>query len=218
MYGVGTITDEGIAFDDLRRPQRVVDESGSTVTEQTRWGRLWLSFDDCLDGRMRWEGPDDWGRMEVPLKRLTTLEGLGCTEPEAEGAAADSGIWHDPGFAANSGFVVEQTAPGRDVLFWFDPGSVDSGQRWMIGIADGAVSADVPLTLLRGVGPRFGEDFDPDAFTTEPGMVLSDLQLGCGEHGGAKLRFADGEPVSGPVQLDLQRLTRPLRVADCTPP
>jgi hypothetical protein len=95
---------------------------------------------------------------------------------------------------------------------------VDSGQRWMIGIADGAVSADVPLTLLRGVGPRFGEDFDPDAFTTEPGMVLSDLQLGCGEHGGAKLRFADGEPVSGPVQLDLQRLTRPLRVADCTPP
>ncbi len=218
MYGVGTITADGIAFDDLRRPQRVVDESGTTVTEQTRWGRLWLSFDDCLDGRMRWEGPDDWGRGEVPLKRLSTLEGLGCADSQEGGAAADSGIWHDPGFAANSGFVVEQLADGREVLFWFDPGSVDDGQRWMLGIADGAIGADSPLNLLRGVGPRFGEDFDPDAFTTEPGMVVTGLELGCDNDGGAELRFVDGEPVSGPVQLDLQRLTRPVGVAKCVPP
>lgn len=217
LYGVGTITADGIAFDDLRRPQRVVDESGATVTQQTRWGRLWLSFDDCLNGHMRWEGPDDWGRMEVPLKRLTTLEGLGCTA-EPAGAAADSGIWYDPAFAANSGFVVEQTAPGRDVMFWFDPGSVDGGQRWMIGITDGTVTADAPLTLLRGVGPRFGADFDPAAFTTEPGMVLSDLQLGCDDSGLAELRFVEGDAVQDPVQLDLRRLTRPAGVAGCGTP
>lgn len=217
LYGVGTITDDGIAFDDLRRPQRVVDDSGAVVTEQTRWGRLWLSFDDCLDGRMRWEGPDEWGRGEVPLKRLTTLEGLGCTD-EPTGAAADSGIWHDPGFASNSGFVVEQIGSGRDVLFWFDPGSVDGGQRWMIGIADGAVSADAPLTLLRGVGPRFGEDFDPADFTTEAGMILSNLQLGCDDGGSADLTFVDGEPVPGSVPLALQRLTRPAGIEGCDRP
>ncbi len=221
MYGVGTITEDGIAFDDMRRPQRVRNAAGETVTQQTRWGRLWLSFDNCLHGRMRWEGPQGWGSAEVPLSRLTTLDGLGCNSNPGDPSItpADSGIWAaNPDFAANSGFVVEQTAPDRNVMFWFDPGSVAGGQRWMIGIADQPFDPSTPLTLLRGVGPRFGMNFDPSAFRTIPGMRLSQQELGCDGNGHASLRFYDDAGhLLDPIQISLGRVTRPAGIPNCPP-
>lgn len=213
FVGSGTVVGRGIAFENVLRPQMKRDPvTGAEVLNQPVWGSMWFTFDDCLSGRLRWDGPQTWGSREVNLKRLTALGGLGCgAMPGTPGAG--SGAWFDPRYYG-SGFVVEQLDATRSSLIWFSPGSVDGGQVWMSGVVNGNLADGVNgQNLQRAVGTHFGEAFNASQIVREPGMQLN-LRLGCADSGSGRYVTAIPAPGSG-ADLNLQRITRPLGIDGC---
>ncbi len=214
MIGSGPIDGNAIAIPDMRRPQMRFDPTTFTeVLDQPLWGGLWITFDDCGSGRMRWEGPAGWGSREVVLRRLTALDGLACDDL-GEAPAQPSGAWSDRRFNGN-GFLIERLDDTRTATLWFSPGSATGGQTWMTGVLEGELTTGVTAqTLYRPSGPRFGDAFDPTQFQSVPAMQL-DLRLGCGTAGAGQYTTTPVLPGSG-TPLDLNRITRPAGVADCT--
>lgn len=214
FVGSGTVVGRGIAFENVLRPQMKRDPStGLEVLDQPVWGSMWLTFDDCLNGRLRWDGPQAWGSREVNLTRLTALGGLGCgASPGTPGAG--SGAWFDPRFYG-SGFAAEQLDANRSAVLWFSPGSVAGGQVWMSGVVNGNLEDGVSAqTLRRPTGTYFGDAFNASQIVQQPGMQL-DLKVGCAEVGDGRYVTAIPAPGSG-VELDLQRITRPLGIEGCS--
>lgn len=212
MVGVGEVVGNGIAFEQVLRPRMRRGASGGEQLEMSSWGKLWLVFDDCGNGRMRWEGPANWGARDVDLRRLTALDGLACGSATST-PTQPSGAWSDPAFDGN-GFVFERLDASRTAALWFGPGDVDGGQVWMSGVLDGNVATGIAgQTLYRTRGPRFGAAYDPSALVAVPGMRL-DVSLGC-ERGTA--RYVATPPVAGSGQtLSLARITLPAGVAACS--
>ncbi len=212
LLGTGNVTGNGIVFEQMYRPVMVPNGNGGERLEQQPWGSLWLSFDDCRNGQMRWQGPPLWGNGDVTLERLTVLDGTGCIAPVAP-IAQPSGAWFDTRFFGN-GFVIEQLDAVRTGALWFSPGTVGAGQTWMTGILEGNIATGVSSQLLyRPSGPRFGDAFDPALFTTVPAMTI-DLRLGCGLDGAGQYVTTPLLPGSG-SPLQLERITRPLGIPGC---
>ncbi|MGA8278456.1 MAG: hypothetical protein WB784_09695 [Rhodanobacteraceae bacterium] len=215
MTGTGTIDGAGIAFEDVRRPQTIATPNGTRV-EQTPWGRIWLTFDDCNNGEMRWEGPDGWGNMTVPITRLTALAGLGCNAPAPESdVPQSSGLWFDPAHD-QSGFAVEQLDADTQVAFYFDPGT-SGGQLWAVAIVPTTPQpGERAATLYSGIGPRFGAEYDASAFENVAYFYLDRFDVGCGSSGSAVLDSTSGFNPP-PLTLALTRLTRPAGTPGCAP-
>jgi hypothetical protein len=218
MTGVGSIDGNGIAFEDVRRPQAVgTDANGQPILEQTPWGRLWLVFDDCNSGHLRWEGPAGWGSATVPVVRLSAYAGLNC---DAADAASDlpqsSGLWFDPARAL-SGFAVEQLDADTQQVFWFDPGRFPDSQTWALGMVPVTPTPGAPAPLLSTTqGTSFGSGFDADAVSFRLGYGALDWTPDCGLQAHALLSQLFGF-VPPPIDLDLQRLTRPAGTPACPP-
>ena len=212
LSATGRIVGNGVAFDRVVRPRMVRGNDGVERFEQTAWGSLWLDFTDCSSGRLRWEGPDGWGKGESSLTRLTALQGLDCGATGVVPTQA-SGSWYDPD-AYGSGFAVERLDGARTAISWFSPGTVDGGQAWMGGIVEGDLAAGLTgQSLYRTEGTRFGSAFRAADVRRIPAMQL-DLRLGCGLSGTARYVTTPSLPGSG-LALDLQRITRPLGIPDC---
>lgn len=212
VYGIGDIVGNGIEFADILRPLR--DAQGH-VTQPT-WGRIALTFDDCGHGGMRWDGPADWGSMEVPLTRLSSLAGMDCASgATTTSSAQSSGAWYDPTLSGN-GFLIDQLdADTLSVLFF---GLETEGtQTWNQGLAvnNGAAYGG---ELYQPQGTHFGAAFD--ASKVDKSMGLGSLvELGCST-GSAVLgpSIVNGQASFGPIApYSLYKLNTPLGVAACTP-
>jgi hypothetical protein len=211
LVGTGAIVGNGIAFDQMLRPQMRATDSGE-VFEQSAWGSMWLSFDDCQSGHMRWEGPQGWGKRDVTLRHLTALHGLGCGQT-APASAQASGAWFDRRFYG-SGFVVEQLDANRNAILWFSPGDAARGQMWMTGVVEGDLASGISAqTLYRPHGTYFGDAFNSAQLLRSPGMQL-DARMGCNAVGSANYVTTIPAPGSG-TPLDLRQITRPLGVSGC---
>ena len=206
LIGIGDVIGNGIEFADVQRSSLV---AGALHSEH--WGRIGLIFDDCNQGHMRWDGPPGWGSLEVPLQRITALEGLGCG---AAGAVPEqaSGSWLDPRFNG-SGFVFEQLDPQTLATIWF--GFDGSGnQIWLSGIAQQGV-AGYAATFYQPTGPRFGAGYDPAAFNPQPRGSLSQLTIDCSSGKGAVFGFPGLPDSLTPLVLNLARITFPAGVPRC---
>jgi hypothetical protein len=210
LTAVGDIIDGGIEFADVQLPS--LDANGQL--HGTHWGRIGLTFTDCNNGAMRWDGPPGWGSLEVPLTRLTLLEGFDCGVPrEIPIAAVDvSGAWFDPAHYG-SGFTFEQLDAATIASIWF---GFDAQREpiWMTGVLHRGV--DVPTfigTFAQGLGPQFGAGYDPAAFHFGAEGTLN-AAFQCTS---ASTDFipTQGEALIPPT-LALQRITTPLGVAACT--
>jgi hypothetical protein len=115
-----------------------------------------------------------------------------------------SGSWFDP--ARNGeGIVLELLADGSAVAFWFTyPASGEQAtQMWLFGTGWVDGNRIRFESMLRPVGARFGEAFDPAAVQyTEWGS----LELESGDCGRLTLRW-QGPAEFGSGQRELQRLT-----------
>jgi len=207
LLGVGDVIDGGIEFADVQLP--ALDANGQL--QGTHWGRIGLTFNDCASGAMRWDGPPGWGSMEVPLARITALQGLGCGA--AQDPAQISGAWFDPAHYG-SGFVFEQVGPASLASIWF---GFDANRNpiWLTGALMRGI--DVPSfsgTMTQPIGPHFGVDYDP---STLHGGAQGELSatFECAT-GNASFTPTIGGP-SLPATLALQRITTPLGVPACAP-
>jgi hypothetical protein len=215
LIAVGDVVGNGIEFADVELPS--LDSSGQLQGQH--WGRIGLTFSDCSTGAMRWDGPPDWGSLEVPLTRITALSGLDCGATTPAASPQVSGAWFDPAHFG-SGFSFEQLDPATIAAIWY--GFDASGNPiWLTGVLRRGI--DVPAfsgALGQAVGPHFGADYDPGAvhFSAQ-GQLNALFQCATGS--------SDFSATVGaaliPATLSLQRITTPLGVPMCdsvtsTPP
>ncbi|MBS0582828.1 MAG: hypothetical protein JSS42_06975 [Proteobacteria bacterium] len=210
IFGVGDIVGNGIEFADVQRGQR--DAQGKVTSQH--WGRIALTFDSCSGGGMRWDGPAGWGSLEVPLQRLSALQGLGCL-PLGAGTRVivpqqASGAWYDPATSGN-GFLVEQADANTLQVLYFQL-STDGTQSWLIGTAAANADGSYTAALYEPGGTHFGNAFDKSQIAKPISADLS-LRLACAS-GSATLTPRDG---STPQNFALRRLTVPAGVPGCTP-
>ena len=211
LVGVGDVVDNGIEFADVQLP--ALDASGKLAS--THWGRIGLTFSDCNTGAMRWDGPPDWGSMEVPLGRLTSLQSLGCgiqggTPPSAN---SPSGAWDDPSYSGR-GFIFEQLDSQTLATIWF--GFDNSGVPvWLTGLlaldSDGGFSGP----LVQSFGTHFGADFNTASLQKVVNGTLTAAPFACGS-GATEYQTAAGQLGLIPASLALQRITTPLGLPGCT--
>jgi hypothetical protein len=209
LIGVGDVLGNGIEFTDVQRGSLA---AGGALQSQ-HWGRIGLLFDDCNHGSMRWDGPADWGSLEVPITRITALNGLGCAaDPSVAAAAQASGAWFDPRYNG-SGFIFEQLDAQRiaGIYFGFDGAG---NQIWLSGIAQQGVGGYAG-TYLQPTGPRFGPTYDPTAFNPQPVGSLSQNTFNC-TTGSALVQGFPGLPdTQMPYLLNLSRITFAAGVTRC---
>jgi len=204
VYGVGDIVGNGIQFSKIYRPLR--DASG--IVTQNPWGRISLTFDDCANAGMRWDGPSGWGSKEVPLKRLSSLQGLDCASGTTTSAQA-SGAWYDPALSGN-GFLIDQLDPQTlSVLYFVLPNG--GTQNWYQGLATGSAAQGYSGPLLYPQGTHFGDAFDPSQIVKEATIQVN-VNLDC-----SKGMIATNPIIGlGPIGLfPVSRLTTPLGVPAC---
>lgn len=212
LTGVGDIVGNGIEFADMQLPS--LDSDGKIVGQH--WGRIGISFDDCDNATMRWDGPPAWGSLEVPLRHLTQLQNLGCgiqgTTPPSSNPA--SGAWYDPAYYGR-GFVFEQldTQNIASVWYGFD---ADGNPAWLSGVLHAASDGSFGGSLIQGLGPHFGPDYDPNAFHFTIQGDLAPTAFSC-KTATAQFTAAQGQFPLLPASLSLQRITTPLGVAACAP-
>ena len=212
LFGVGDVVGNGVEFADVELP--AVDAAGNFTS--TRWGRIGLVFDDCGSGAMRWDGPPDWGSMEVPLKRLTSLQSLGCgiqdgTPPSVN---AVSGAWSDAHYNGR-GFVFEQLDTQRIAAIWF--GFDNSGAPvWLTGVLDQDQGGSFAGSMVQAFGTRFGPDFDSAAVQRTVNGTLTVSSTACNS-ATTTFQTAAGQLGLMPASLAPQRFTIPLGVPGCTP-
>ena len=209
LIGVGDVVGNGIEFTDVQYPS--LDASHNLQSQH--WGRIGLIFDDCSNGHMRWDGPEGWGSLEVPITRITALQGLGCGAGSAPTAPTQaSGSWFDPRYTG-SGFVFEQVDAQRLATIWFGFDSAGH-QIWLSGVMQQGVAGYAGL-LYEPTGPHFGSGYDASAFNPVQQGNLSQLTLNC-TTGGALVSGFPGLPDNQvPFNLALSRITFPLGVTHC---
>jgi hypothetical protein len=207
LLGVGDVIDNGIEFADV---QRASLGTGGAL-QSAHWGRIGLIFDDCNNGHMRWDGPPGWGSLEVPITRLTALQGLDCA---GSGAAPPqiSGSWSDPRYNG-SGFVFEQLDAQHAAAIWFGF-DAQGNQIWLSGVLQQGV-AGFAGTFYQPTGPHFGSDYDPTRFDPQQHGSLSLLTANCLDASASVIGFPGLPDSLVPLSLGLSRFTFPAGVPRC---
>jgi len=208
LTAVGDIIPGGIEFADVELPS--LDPQGAL--HGTRWGRIGLTFSDCNVGAMRWDGPPGWGSLEVPLARITALEGTACSAaPSSPVPPQASGAWYDPAYYGR-GFSLEQIDPATIAAMWFGF-DAERNPIWLNGVLRRGV--DVPTfngLMGQGLGPTFGSGYDPSVFHFgAEGVVNTVFQCATAS---AEFSATVGDALI-PSPLALQRITTPLGVPTC---
>lgn len=211
LTGVGDIVDNGIEFADVQLPS--LDANGQV--QGTHWGRIGLTFDDCGTGAMRWDGPADWGSMEVPLQRLTSPQGLGCGIQGGQPPSANSatGAWDDPVYP-HRGFLMEQLDSQTIATLWF--GFDASGApAWSTGVLDANADGSFSGPLIRDVGTHFGPDFSTTDIQKVVNGTLNTSPFACAS-ATAQFTVQPGQTGIVPASLSLRRVSTPLGLPACS--
>ncbi|MBN8886849.1 MAG: hypothetical protein J0I77_14105 [Rudaea sp.] len=203
LLGVGDVVGNGIEFADVLLPTR--DAQGKVNSQH--WGRIALSFDNCGSGGMRWDGPANWGSMEVPLVKLAELDGLGCGS-SATTFSQVSGAWYDPATTGN-GFLLERTNANTLQVMYFQQ-NTDGTQSWLVGSATTDGQGGYSAALSEPSGTQFGSGFDATKIAKPVNYDVT-MQLGCAS-GTATLTARNG---GGVQTFALRRLTVPAGIAAC---
>lgn len=210
LTSVGDVVGNGVEFADVEEP--ALDDNGNLYG--THWGRIGLVFDDCNTGTMRWDGPPGWGSLEVPIRHLTSLQGLGCGVQGSPSSAEISGAWYDPTYYGR-GFIFEQLDAQYIAAIWF--GFNQAGRPvWLNGVLQNNGDGSYGGPLAQDLGPHFGPDYDKGDLYYSIQGTLTDIRFGC-RTGSAVYDKLAGQPGYIAANLNLKRITTPLGIPACSP-
>jgi len=165
----GRIEADRVRFANVLRPMggRFGAAFDASAVRNQAWGRMDLRMIDCNTLEFSYEGPPAYGSGTRTLRRLTSLDQVGCAGERrltGSGARAQSslrgrsGAWYVPE-RAGEGWMLEELADGRASLYWFTF-TPEGEQAWFIAIGQSEGDSYVFNDLLKSRGTRFGEAFE----------------------------------------------------------
>ena len=212
LTGIGKITDNGIAIDDLYRTSGAKFGAAFNPADVRieRWGSLRVALTECGKASLSFDGPSGFGS-ETRLINQLSRQKVPCFSRQAQRADTGlSGNWFDPA-RSGEGLVVTVQNDESVSVSWFT--YTPSGeQAWFAMQAplqkvDGA--RRVSGALWRPVGTNFGSNFQ-----------IGELRVL--EFGSMELNFSSCTSLQVRVQTpwgaheyQLLRLTSPLGTSDC---
>lgn len=211
----GRIEAERVRFDSVLRPMggRFGAAFDSAAIRNEPWGRMDLRMIDCNTLEFSYEGPPAFGSATRTLRRLTSLDQVGCagerrvTSSGARAASSlrgRSGAWYVPQ-RTGEGWMLEELPDGRASMYWFTF-TPEGKQAWFIALGQREGDDFVFNDLLKSRGTRFGDGFDPAAVELSR---AGSLRLSRGSCASVGIDYSvDGEGW-GQAQRQPLRLTTP---------
>ena len=165
IVGYGAIAGNRIVYDDvlITANGRFAEASGAASPDIDIWGRIEVEFFGCDQGRIHFQGPEEFGSGSHFVTRLIRTHGRPCGSvptPPGPGAPGITGQWYDPD-VASQGWFFEEIEPGKVFAAWFTY-DAQGRQAWIVGngtLADRTAYFD-ELVITRGT--RFGAAFDAE--------------------------------------------------------
>jgi hypothetical protein len=213
LTGTGTITDNGIAVDDVYRTRgaRFGGAFNAADVRAERWGSLRVVLTSCGKGVLSFAGPTGFGSDSRTIEQLSRQK-VPCDSRQAQQAETGfSGNWYDA-TRAGEGLAVTVQNDRSTALIWFTY-TPTGEQAWFALQAPlilAAQSRKANGTLYKPVGARFGTEFQANQVRVESFGTVELEFINC-----QQLRMRAVTPW-GERTYNFTRLTTPLGTDSCT--
>lgn len=212
LTGTGTITENGIAIDDMYRTKgaRFGALFNTNDVRIERWGSLKLVLTECGRGKLAFTGPDGFGSEVRDVEQISRQQIPCNTRQEQQPETGLSGSWFDPNRAGEGvTLTVQNDLSVAMVFFAYSPAGEQAWFAMQAPLSRAATSRKASGALLRPIGTRFGPAFQSGQIRVENFGTVELEFLSCNQ-----LRMRAATPW-GTQDYNLTRLTEPLGTEYC---
>ena len=212
LTGTGTITENGIAIDDLYRTKGA--RFGATFNPNDvrveRWGNLSLVLTECGRGKLAFTGPEGFGSEVRDVEQISRQE-VPCNTRQAQrNDTGLSGSWFDanrPGEGVT--LTVQNDLSVAMAFFAYSPTGEQAWFAMQSQLSSAGSTRKASGALLRPFGTRFGNAFQSSQIRVENFGSVELEFLNC-----SQLRMRAATPW-GTQDYNFTRLTSPLGTEFC---
>lgn len=211
IVGVGDIVNNEILFNDLDLTSGTVfgDAFDPNSVVRDRWGDLRVYFSDCNNGAISYRSDASFGHDARPIRRLTSLAGVDCQQPNSQPTVQDNQVSTGSWFAPErdgEGWLLEAIADNQVVLYWYTYDVTGGRQYWLGGVGEfDLVTNTIQFDTLNSfTGASFGDAFMSSDVSQVPWGSATFEQLDCGS---GTFSFDSTITEFGSNSYDLIRLT-----------
>ena len=212
LTGTGTITENGIAIDDLYRTKGA--RFGATFNPNDvrveRWGSLSLVLTECGRGKLAFTGPEGFGSEVRDVEQISRQQ-VPCNSRQAQqNDTGLSGSWFDANRAGEGvTLTVQNDLSVALAFFGYSPTGEQAWFAMQTQLLSTGTTRKATGTLLRPVGTRFGSAFQSSQIRVENFGTVELEFLNCNQ-----LRMRAVTPW-GTQDYNFTRLTAPLGTEFC---
>ncbi len=212
LTGTGTITENGIAIDDLYRTKgaRFGASFNPNDVRVERWGNLSLVLTECGRGKLSFTGPEGFGSEVRDVEQISRQE-VPCNTRQAQrNDTGLSGSWFDANRAGEGvTLTVQNDLSVALALFSYSPTGEQAWFAMQSQLSSTGPTRKAAGTLLRPVGTRFGRSFQGDQIRVENFGSVELEFLNCNQ---LRMRAVTSW---GTQDYNFTRLTSPLGTEFC---
>lgn len=212
LTGTGTITENGIAIDDMYRTKgaRFGAVFNTNDVRIERWGSLKLVLTECGRGKLAFTGPEGFGSEVRDVEQISRQEVPCNTRQAQQNETGLSGSWFDPNRAGEGvTLTVQNDLSVAMVFFAYSPSGEQAWFAMQAPLSSAAASRKASGTLMRPVGTRFGPAFQSSQIRVENFGSVELEFLSCNQ-----LHMRATTPW-GTQDYSFTRLTEPLGTEYC---
>ena len=212
LTGTGTITENGIAIDDLYRTKgaRFGAAFNPSDVRVERWGSLSLVLTECGRGKLAFTGPEGFGTEVRDVEQISRQQ-IPCNTRQAQrNDTGLSGSWFDANRAGEGvTLTVQNDLSVAMAFFSYSPAGEQAWFAMQSQLSSAGPTRKASGTLLRPLGTRFGSGFQSNQIRVENFGAVELEFLSC-----TQLRMRAVTPW-GTQDYNFTRLTAPLGTEFC---
>ena len=212
LTGTGTVTENGIAIDDLYRTKgaRFGANFNPNDVRVERWGSLSLVLTECGRGKLAFTGPDGFGSEVRDVEQISRQQVPCNTRQAQQNDTGLSGSWYDANRAGEGvTLTVQNDMSVAMAFFGYSPTGEQAWFAMQSRLLRTGLTRKATGTLLRPVGTRFGSSFQSSQIRVENFGTVELEFLNCNQ-----LRMRAVTPW-GTQDYNFTRLTAPLGTESC---
>ncbi len=212
LTGTGTITENGIAIDDLYRTKgaRFGASFNPNDVRVERWGKLSLVLTECGRGKLAFTGPEGFGSDVRDVEQISRQQ-IPCNTRQAQrNDTGLSGSWFDANRAGEGVTLTVQNDLSVALAFFaYSPTGEQAWFAMQSQLSSVGPTRKAAGALLRPVGTRFGSAFQSNQIRVENFGAVELEFLNCNQ-----LKMRAVTPW-GTQDYNFTRLTAPLGTEFC---